>query len=147
MRKFWPWIALGLIVLATLAWAAWPRDPSASGRVDSLASELRCPDCEQTSVADSQTSGARAVREDLARRVDAGESDAEIRAAYVARYGENVLLKPDGSGLSALVWMLPVAVLIVGGGGLALALARWRREPRLHATAADEAIVESAREH
>lgn len=147
MRKFLPWIVLGLVVLATLAWAAWPRDASATGRVDSLASELRCPDCEQTSVADSQTSGARAVREDLARRVDRGESDAEIRAAYVMRYGENVLLKPDGSGLGALVWILPVIVLVVGVGGLALALARWRREPRLHATEADETMVESAREH
>jgi cytochrome c-type biogenesis protein CcmH len=136
-----------VVVLVVLAWAVWPDGGSVTqrDRARDLATELRCPDCEGLSVADSSTSSARAIRADLRRRLVAGETDEEVRRAYVDRYGESILLKPEGSGLGVLVWGLPVVVLVVGAGGLALALARWRREPQLHATAADEALVDEMR--
>lgn len=56
-----------------------------------------------------------------------------------------ILLKPSGSGLGLLVWGLPVVALIVGGAGLAFALARWRRTPRLVASDEDEALVRQSR--
>ena len=147
LRRVFPWAALGVVVLVVLAWAAWPDGGSVTqrDRARDLATELRCPDCEGLSVADSSTSSARAIRADLRRRLAAGETDEEVRRAYIDRYGESILLKPEGSGLGVLVWGLPVAVLVVGAGGLALALARWRREPQLHATAADEALVDETR--
>ena len=147
LRRVFPWAALGVVVLVVLAWAAWPDGGSVTqrDRARDLATELRCPDCEGLSVADSSTSSARAIRADLRQRFAAGETDEEVRRAYVDRYGESILLKPEGSGLGVLVWGLPVAVLVVGAGGLALALARWRREPQLHATAADEALVDETR--
>jgi cytochrome c-type biogenesis protein CcmH len=146
-RRVVPWVLLGIAVLAALVWAAWPSDEGSSGddRARELATELRCPDCEGLAVADSSTSTARAIRVDLKRRVAAGQSDEQIRRAYVDRYGESILLKPEGSGLGLLVWGLPVAVLILGAGGLAIALARWRRTPHLHATEADEALVGNER--
>ncbi len=107
--------------------------------------ELRCPDCEGLSVADSSTSSARAIRSDLRRRFEAGETTEQVRQAYVERYGESILLKPEGSGLGVLVWGLPAVVLVLGAGGLVLAFARWRREPQLHATEADTALVDEER--
>ena len=147
LRRMLPWAALGVVVLVVLAWAAWPDGHSVTQRerARDLATELRCPDCEGLSVADSSTSSARAIRADLRRRLAAGETDEEVRRAYIDRYGESILLKPEGSGLGVLVWGLPVVVLVVGAGGLAMALARWRREPQLHATAADEALVDETR--
>jgi cytochrome c-type biogenesis protein CcmH len=147
VRRFLPWIALGGVVLFALGWAAWPDGGSTTvaERAQALSSELRCPDCEGLSVADSSTSSARAIRADVRRRLASGESEAVVRQAYVDRYGESILLKPEGSGLGVLVWGLPVVVFVVAAGGLAFAFVRWRRTPHLHATAADEALVEESR--
>jgi cytochrome c-type biogenesis protein CcmH len=95
-------------------------------------------------VADSPSSTARAIADDVRRRIEEGESDGAIRRAYVDRYGEWILLQPEGSGFGAVVWALPVAGLVLGGGGLALAFRRWRRQPALEATEADRALVEQA---
>lgn len=141
------WIGAGLLVVGALVWAAWPSSgpQTASQRAHELATELRCPDCEALSVADSSTSSARAIRADLARRTAAGQSDAQIRQVYIDRYGDSILLKPSGSGLGLLVWGLPVVALAVGAAGLALAFSRWRRAPRLRASTEDEALVQQTR--
>jgi cytochrome c-type biogenesis protein CcmH len=147
MRRFLPWVVLGMLVLGVLGWAAWPGGGTSSPgeQARDLATELRCPDCEGLSVADSSTSSARAIRADLQRRFARGETVEVVRQAYIDRYGESILLKPEGAGLGVLVWGLPVVVLVLGAGGLTLAFARWRREPQLHATAADEALVDELR--
>jgi cytochrome c-type biogenesis protein CcmH len=143
MRRWVPWVALGIVAVAVIAYAAWPRggDESVRAHVQRLAAELRCVDCQGLSVADSATSTARATRRDLAARIRRGESDAEIRQVYVDRYGEVVLLRPASGGLGAVVWALPIAIILLGAGGLVLALRRWQREPALTATPEDEALV------
>jgi cytochrome c-type biogenesis protein CcmH len=100
--------------------------------------------CQGLSVADSPSPTAKAIYDDVRRRVDAGESAASIRAYYVGRYGEWVLLRPETSGVGALVWILPVTALLLGAGALALAFRRWRRQPSLAATEEDRALVEAA---
>src|SRR5689334_13965987 len=148
MRRWAPWMVLGVIVVVVLAIAAWPSSghQAVAERAHSLESELRCVDCEALSIADSSTSNAAAQRTDIENRVRAGQSDAEIRQAYIDKYGASILLKPENKGLGLLVWGLPVAAIVLGAGGLAFVLRRWRREPRLTATSADEQIVQRARE-
>ena len=142
-----PWIALAVVVIGALFVAT--RDDggptTVNDRVRSIGSELRCPDCQSQSVAISSTASARAVRADIRRRVEAGQSDGEIKRAFVDTYSESCLLKPSGSGLGWIVWGLPVLAFVLGAGGLVLTLRRWRREPRLIATEADEALVAEAR--
>jgi cytochrome c-type biogenesis protein CcmH len=146
-RRALAWIALAAVVVVTLAIVAWPRGghPSAAGRVQTLTSELRCPDCEGQSIAQSSTETARAARADIRRRVDAGQSDADIRQAYIDKFGPSILLKPESTGLGILVWGLPAAAIVLGAAGLVFALRRWRREPRLEPTDADRRLVEQAR--
>ena len=146
-RRFLTWGGAALLILGALVWAAWPSSgpQTSADRAHELATEIRCPDCQGLSAEDSSSSSAQAIRADLARRTKAGESDAEIRSVCVARYGLSILLKPQSSGLGLLVWGLPVLVFALGAAGLALAFARWRREPRLHATNADEALVDGVR--
>jgi cytochrome c-type biogenesis protein CcmH len=141
--KAWPWVLIGVIVIGVVAWAAWPDggDRTDRERARDLAAELRCPDCEGLSVLDSSTSTARAIRADIRRQIDAGASDEEIRQSYVDRFGESILLNPEGEGLGVLVWGLPVIVLLLGGGGLVIALRRWRTQPVMHSTDADEELV------
>ncbi len=146
-RRALAWIALAAVVVVTLAIVAWPRGgkESDASRVRNVSSELRCPDCEGQSIEQSSTETARAARADIRRRVAAGESDADIRQAYIDKFGESILLKPEGGGLGILVWGLPAAAVVLGGGGLVLALRRWRREPHLHPTDADRDLVQRAR--
>ena len=147
LRTAGPWIVLGLVVVGALAVAAWPRGgtESVTDHTRRLAAEIRCVDCEGLSVADSSTQTAREQRRDIAHRIRTGETDGDIRRVYVDRYGESVLLKPTSSGVGVLVWALPVIALILGAGGIVLALRRWQRQPRLVASEADEELVEQLR--
>ena len=146
IRRILPWIALAAVVAGALGVGAVSgrADPTPAARAHRLAAQLRCPVCQGLSVADSPSSTARSIAADVRRRVDEGQSDGEIRRAYVDRYGEWILLLPEGSGLGAVVWALPVAGLVLGGGALALAFRRWRRQPALEPTDADRALVEQA---
>jgi cytochrome c-type biogenesis protein CcmH len=145
-RRLLPVIALVAVVAAALMIGASPGgdDPSPAAHSRRLASGLRCPVCQGLSVADSPSPTARAISADIRRRVDAGESDGEIRQAYVERYGEWVLLEPTGAGLGAVVWALPIAALVLAGGGLALAFRRWRRDTPGPPSDDDRELVERA---
>jgi cytochrome c-type biogenesis protein CcmH len=146
-RRALAWGALVAVIVITLAIVAWPRGghPSDASRVRTLSSELRCPDCEGQSIEQSSTETARAARDDISRRVAAGQSDADIRQAYIDKFGDSILLKPEGGGLGLIVWGLPAAAIVLAGGGLVIALRRWRREPHLHPTDADRELVGRAR--
>jgi cytochrome c-type biogenesis protein CcmH len=146
-RKAWPWVALAVVVVGVLAIVAWPGgERSDAARAHDLAADLRCPECEGLSVADSNAPTSKAIRNDIEQRIADGQSDAEIRQAYVDRYGESILLSPESSGIGLLVWVLPVVALALGATGIGFVLARARREPHLHATTADEELVDRERE-
>jgi len=147
MRRWVPWIVLGVLVVGAIGYALWPHGGTESldAHTRRIASELRCVDCEGLSVADSATQTARATRVDIRSRISHGESDAEIRQVYIDRYGESVLLKPSSDGIGVLVWALPIAALLLGAGGIVFALRKWSRQPRLVASAADEELVAKER--
>ena len=145
-RGWLPWIVLVVVVVAVVAWAVWPSgSESEADRAHSIAAQLRCPDCESLSAADSQTSSARAIRRDIRERVAEGQSASTIKQAYVDRYGESILLEPERGGFGLLVWGIPLLVLVGGAVGLWFAFRRWRRGEPLHATEDDEALVREFR--
>jgi cytochrome c-type biogenesis protein CcmH len=147
IRRVLPVAALVAVVVAALviAGASPSKGPrSAAARTEAIAADLRCPVCQGLSIADSHSETADSIKEDIRRRVDAGESDAAIKRHYIDSYGEWILLRPKASGIGALVWVLPVGALLLAGGGLALAFRRWRRQPAMAATDDDRALVEAA---
>ena len=146
IRRYWAWFALAAVVVGVMAVLLWPGgDRTDAARAHDLATELRCPECEGLSAADSNAPTSVAIRADIKRRIAAGQSDAEIRQSYVDKYDESILLSPESSGLGLIVWVLPVLVLALGALGIWFALARSRREPRLHATTADDELVDRER--
>ena len=142
MRRWAPWVGLGVVVAVVLAVTLWPGgDRSAAARAHDLETQIKCPECQGLSVADSQATTSQAIRADIKKRIARGQSDAQIREVYVSTYGQSILLSPQNSGLGLIVWVLPVLVLALGAAGIVFALARNRREPHLHATEADEALI------
>lgn len=118
--------------------------PTEEQRVHRIASVVRCPTCRGLSAAQSDAPPAEAIREEVRRRVQAGESDSEIKDYLVSRYGEDILLEPEADGVGIVVWALPVVGGVAAVGGLALVLRRRRVRPGRKATAADEALVARA---
>jgi cytochrome c-type biogenesis protein CcmH len=145
-RRRWSWVLLGLVLAVTLVIGSRGRSgpPSDATRAHRIATEIRCPTCRGLSAADSDAPAASAIRDEVLRRVQAGQTDEAIRAYLVSRYGIDILLKPEGSGVAALVWALPVAALVVAVGALALAFRRWRARPGRPLTDADRALVDEA---
>ena len=103
--------------------------------------------CTGESVAQSNSIEARAIRDDVVRRIGAGQPDAQIRNAYVTEYGERILLTPSNGGLGVVAWGLPVFALVLGASGIAMALRRWSRTPRLTASPDDVVVVDRERRH
>jgi cytochrome c-type biogenesis protein CcmH len=146
-RRRLGWLALAVVLVGALVVGITDdRGPRSPGdRARNLAESIACPQCDGQSVADSDSDAADALRELIDTRIDAGASDAEIRDEIAAAYGERVLLTPGRSGVSSLVWTLPVAAVVLAFAGLALAFRRWRGSGAARATDDDRALVASAR--
>ena len=103
-----------------------PLEPALEARVQKLGKQLRCATCQGLSIADSPASMARAQLDKVREFVSAGKSDEEIRAYFVARYGEWILLSPKPVGFNWLVWLGPALLLILG---FAVIIRQIRRTP------------------
>ncbi|OLC29910.1 MAG: hypothetical protein AUH31_05745 [Armatimonadetes bacterium 13_1_40CM_64_14] len=100
-------------------------------RVRLIASKLRCPVCQNESVADSQSELSAQMRTLIRDRLAAGETEDQIVGYFVSRYGEWILLEPPRQGVLWLVWLAP-AVALLGGAALVIAYLRRSVRPRAH---------------
>ncbi len=89
-------------------------------RVREIALGLRCPVCQNLSVADSPSPLAVEMRGIIRHKLQAGESSQAIIHYFVASYGEEILLDPPRQGCTLLVWL--GAVVSVAGGLFLLAM-------------------------
>ncbi len=143
------WLLVGVAVATMLAFGVVDGrdDRTNAERAQDIAETVACPQCVGQSVAESDVAIAREIRAEIGRLVVAGYSDDEIRARFAEQYGDWVVLTPSTSGVSGLVWVIPVVGLVVGVGLLAVTLSRWRRSGRSGGEVSEEdrALVESAR--
>ncbi len=128
MRRRLVWLAVLVVSVGTLVVAETAERPPLTNadRVHRLADDFACPVCQGQSVAESDAPVARTIRATIARMVDEGASDAEVRDLLVASFGEDIDYSPSGTGLTGLVWVLPVVAVAAAVLGLAVAAGRWR---------------------
>lgn len=142
--KSWPvWSAMGIVVVVLLVFGTLRESgPSTQAeRVDAIAQRLACPTCDGESIYVSRAPAAEAIRNEVARQVAAGQSNDNEIVAYIEQRFPGSLLLPRAEGVDSLVWILPVVVLVLGFGGLALAFRKWSDEAEAEATDADIALV------
>ncbi|MGA2037024.1 MAG: cytochrome c-type biogenesis protein [Acidimicrobiales bacterium] len=141
-----PWAVLAVVLAVALAFGVSRPDESstAAQRAAAIDADLRCPSCEVISVSDSSASTAVAIRQVVAARVREGQSTAQIESFLESRYGLGILLRPPASGLSAAVWVVPIAAVAVGVLGLGAFFWRRRRIEPVQVAAEDRDLVEDA---
>jgi cytochrome c-type biogenesis protein CcmH len=113
LRSFWTWLA-ALALVTTVALVGVAHTSVSQQRIAHLESLVRCPACEDLSVAQSQAASAIAVRHEIVTRVHEGASDTEILTALETQYGTGVLLSPSVAGWGSILWVVPVGVVAVG---------------------------------
>lgn len=102
-------------------------DPAREAEARALMEEVRCLVCEGQSVADSDADMAGDMRALIRRRIDAGESAAEVRAWLIDRYGDAISYRPP---MRPATWPLWAAPALFVAAGLWLARGRFARRRR-----------------
>jgi cytochrome c-type biogenesis protein CcmH len=145
VRRWLPWVLLAVVVVSCLAVAVYGSRsaPTAEQRVTEIGRTIKCPTCAGESVSESNSPAAKAIRADIAERVQQGQTDDQIRDYYAGRY-DDILLTPPASGVSLLVWVLPLVAIAVAIAALAIAFRRWSVDPAAGATEADRVLVAEA---
>ena len=102
-------------------------DPVMEARARAISKNLRCLVCRNENIDDSNAGLAQDLRVMVRERLQAGDSDDEVVAFVVSRYGEYVLLKPRFNGSNLMLWAAGPIMLLLGGF-LGLQVIRRRKE-------------------
>jgi cytochrome c-type biogenesis protein CcmH len=128
-RRFPLWTTLGVVLIVALVLGSVlsSSPPGPAQRAAAIESVVRCPSCEELSVAQSTAPTAVAVRAAVTQLIAEGRTDQQIRDYLVDRYGASIVLDPPASGWSLLVWLLPLLAGLASAGVLAVVFVRRRR--------------------
>ena len=109
--------ALTALLLASTLIAQEPfefRSAEQETRFQELTLELRCAVCQNQNLADSDAPLAQDLRQEIYDMMRAGQTDDEIKAFMVDRYGDFVLYRPPMKGNTLALWVLPAVLLGIG---------------------------------
>ena len=89
-------------------------DPELQARYEAIIDEVRCVQCQNQTIKDSNALIAMDLRREIRRLMGEGMTDAQVYDFLVARYGEFVLYRPRMSGISLVLWIAPAVFLFFG---------------------------------
>ena len=127
------WIAflLTFIILSTAVNVSKAAESEEfSDRFRKLSNELRCPTCQGLSVNDSEAGFSNSIKDKISELMKNGNSDEEILAYFVERYGEWILRAPAKRGFNLVLWILPGAGILIGLFIVLFRSKRWVRQPK-----------------
>lgn len=140
---------LWLLLLLLLPWQAFAQPVGSpaplhyasveeEARFHALTAELRCVQCQNQSLADSNAQIAQDLRREVLALMHEGRSDAQIRQFLVARYGEFVLYRPRVESRTWLLWFGPLLVFLLGVGAVVLVVRKHSTSTSAPALPTDE---------
>ena len=106
-----------LLLLAAPLLAQEPlifKDDAQETRFNDLTLELRCLVCQNQNLADSDAQLAQDLRGEIYEMMMAGQTNEQIKAFMVDRYGDFVLYRPPVQGNTLALWVLPIFLLFSG---------------------------------
>ncbi len=141
-------LVLALLMCIQLAFAGEAQplsaEPEVERRLAVISEELRCLVCQNESLAGSRADLALDLRRELRELIRQGQSDAQIKAFMVQRYGDFILYRPPLKATTWLLWAGPFVALALGLLALAWHVRRRRQEaPPQVLSAQDHARVQA----
>lgn len=105
------------LLLASSVWAVEPEemlaDPVLEERAQGLDRALRCVQCRSEAIASSNAAWASDARIMVRELLSEGATDDEVKAFFVTRYGEVVLMQPNGQGGNLVLWAAGPLMLLL----------------------------------
>lgn len=142
MMRVLRYLVLAVAMIATPVFAVEPDevldDPVLEQRAREISKNVRCVVCQNEPIDSSNAGVARDLRILIRERLVAGDTDAEVEAFLVARYGEFVLFKPPFNPSTYALWFAPVALFLTGGLAAAVAFRQRRSVRTAKLSAAEE---------
>lgn len=126
------WLAFFLCAFAVAASAIDAEsfdDPVLQSRYQYLTHVLRCPKCQNESIAESNAPVAVDLRREVRRMLQEGRTDQEILDFMSSRFGDFVLFKPPVTPRTWLLWALPAVVLAIALGSAIVVIRRRAQLP------------------
>jgi cytochrome c-type biogenesis protein CcmH len=123
-------VLVALAIIATVwstLWIVAPGQQTLDGRVQRVASQLKCLVCQGESVADSPSALAQQMRASIRQQLQSGRSEQDVIQYFEQRYGDQIVWSPPWQGFSLLAWLVPLAFLLCGIGLIILLLREWRK--------------------
>lgn len=114
-------------------------NPQQEQRFRNLTEELRCPKCQNQSIADSNAPLSADLRQRVYEMIKDGRSNDEIIHFLVARYGDFITYRPPLEPMTWVLWFGPLGVVLV----VFLALVLWIRK---HGRRAEPELSEQERQ-
>ena len=116
MQRFFVMLVAALLMSPAAAIDTDKRfdDPELQARYEQLISEVRCLQCQNQSIKDSNVSLAADLRREIARMIEEGKTDTEIADFLVVRYGEFALYRPRTTGKTLVLWLAPFLLVLFG---------------------------------
>ncbi len=136
------WLVIAAPVAAVLP-AEQLSDAQQEARARVISRGLRCVQCQNQSIDDSEAPIAHDLRVVLRERIAAGASDVEARDYIVQRYGSYVLLKPPVEAGTLVLWLGPAAFVVIGGIAAVMTVTRRRTIEPTPLTPAEAARVDT----
>ena len=104
-----------------------PADSALEARTSAVASQLRCPVCQGLSIQDSPSDLAQSMRAVVRDQLAQGRTPDQVKAYFVSKYGEWILLAPKPHGFNLFAYAIPLLVVLGGGTAIIVAVRRWTR--------------------
>jgi cytochrome c-type biogenesis protein CcmH len=123
-------LLLALVALIAAIWTSMllvkARQQTLDQHVHAIAAQLKCPVCQNESVANSSSWVAQQMRAVIRQQIQEGKSDQQIIQYFEQRYGNGIVWAPQWQGFGLLTWLVPVALLLVGSGLVFFTLRDWQ---------------------
>lgn len=115
-----------LVAMAVAALLAPAAIAAQRASLTEIEKQVMCPVC-GTLLQLAESPQAQREKAFIARLISEGKTEAQIKDALVAEYGNEVLALPKGSGFDLSAYLVPIIAFVVAAVALAIGVMRWRR--------------------
>jgi len=122
------WCLAALLMIPLPLSAAVQDETDVDIQVREIAKTLRCTVCQTENIWESGAPLAQQMRGVIRDRIALGHSKEEIRAYFLSRYGDYILMEPPKHGVNWLIWVAPFLLLVIGGFFLYKEVTHWVRD-------------------